>query len=148
MKANSFSMRLAAVTASLGFLSFGAAALIGSLSQAHAQSLGPEVTGGTQPYVSFSGTASTATTTVYTVPSDRILVVTGAAMTGNASLYQDTSLKVSAGSFAMRIGVPELPSTVLGMGNGRVVFDPGTAVVIGDVTSAVPYFIQGYLAHP
>ena len=156
MKADSFSMRLAAVAASLGLLSFGVAALVGSLSQAHAQSLGPEVTGGTQPYVSvtgsFTSTASATTTTVYTVPPDRILVVTCAIVdsTGtwqtSPSLYQDTTLKMGS----------RYLSALSCAGNGRLVFDPGTTVVIGDITfdaanptfHSVGYFIQGYLAHP
>ena len=152
MKADSFSMRLAAVTASLGLLSFGVAALVGSLSQAHAQSLGPEVTGGTQPYVSFSGSASAATTTLYTVPSDRILVVTAAMMNGYASLYQDGTVKVKNSSYAMYMSSgasPWAPPTALITGTARVVFDPGTTLVIGDVSGpAVGYLIQGYLAHP
>jgi hypothetical protein len=38
-----------------------------------------------------------------------------------------------------------LAGAALNQGNGKVVFDPGTTVVI---QGAASYFIQGYLAHP
>jgi hypothetical protein len=95
--------------------------------------------------VSFTGSTSTGNTTVYTVPSNRILVVTGATLTTVASLYQDATLKVLGNSNAMLASSSSNPSAVLATGNGRLVFAPGSNVVIQGSTS---YFIQGYLAHP
>lgn len=143
MKAASFGIRFVAIAAGIGLLSLGSAALIGSLNSARAQGLGPEVTGGTQPYVSFSGQTATGTTTIYTVPSNRILVVTGAALSTTASLYQDGTLKVNGSSYAMVSSSSTTPS-LLAAGNGHVAFDPGSTVVINGSSS---YFIQGYLAH-
>jgi hypothetical protein len=62
-----------------------------------------------------------------------------------ASLYQDATLKVFGGSYAMVAGSTNNPSAVLATGNGHVVFDPGSNVVINGASN---YFIQGYLAHP
>jgi hypothetical protein len=72
-------------------------------------------------------------------------VVTAAALTTVASLYQDATLKVHGGSNAMLASSSSNPSAVLATGNGRLVFDPGTNIVINGSTS---YYIQGYLAHP
>jgi len=95
--------------------------------------------------VSFTGSTPTGSTTVYTVPANRILVVTGATLTTTASLYQDTTLKVLGGSFAMVAGSTNNPSAVLATGNGHLVFAPGSNVVINGSSN---YYIQGYLAHP
>jgi hypothetical protein len=145
MKAWSLSLRFSAVAASIGLLSFGVAAAVGSFSRADAQGLGPEVTGGTHPYVSFSGSAPGGNFTVYTVPSDRILVVTGASMSTVASLYQGATLKVHGGSLAMLANGTYGGGSLLNQGHGHLVFDPGSTVVINGSTG---YYIEGYLAHP
>jgi hypothetical protein len=144
MKLESTATRFAAIVASLGVFSLGAATLIGSLTTAHAQGLGPEITGGVHPYVSFTGTTSTGMTTVYTVPNDRILVVTAAAMNTVASLLQGATPKVAGSSNAM-LTTSGAADAVLATGRGQLVFDPGSTVVINGSTT---YYIQGYLAHP
>ena len=92
--------------------------------------LGPEVTGGTHPYLSFSGLASGASTTVYTVPNDRIFVMTAAVLSTTASIYQGTTLKVSGASRAMIATSTSAGGAALNIGNAKVVFDPGSTVVI------------------
>jgi len=146
MASLSFGLRFSAVAASIGLLSFGVAAAVGSFSRADAQGLGPEVTGGVQPYVSVSGTTPTSgTNTVYTVPADRILVVTGAIFSTVADLYEGSTLKVEGSSAAMLANSNTVAGGVLSSGNGHLVFNPGSTLVISGSAS---YYIQGYLAHP
>lgn len=142
-------LRLSAVAAALGFLSLGTAALFATTHPARADSLGPEVTGGSQPYVTLSGTVPIGPNmTVYTVPSNRILVVTAASFSSFASLYQDATLKVNGQSYAMYAASNSGFIGVLATGNGRLVFAPGSNIVIQGVSSNTAYYIQGYLAHP
>ncbi len=144
MKHLSFTLRFSAVAASIGILCLGASTLFASMNRAEAHGLGPEVTGGSHPYVSLSG-LSTGQTTIYTVPSDRIFVVTAAVMNTTASLYQGTTLKVNGTSRAMVATSTAAGGAALNTGNAKVVFDPGSTVVI---SGGADYFISGYLAHP
>ena len=142
-------LRLSAAAAALGLLSLGTAALLGTLNQARADSLGPEVTGGAHPYVSFSGQAVANTnTTLYTVPNNRILVVTTASTNTFASLYQDSTLKVQANSYQMYAASTTGFIGALAAGNGRVVFEPGSNLVLQTPNNLTYYYVQGYLAHP
>src|SRR5262245_31030093 len=130
MRATSLTLRISAAAAALGLLSLGTAALLGSVNQARADALGPEVTGGTHPYVSFSGIAPANTnTSVYTVPSNRVLVLTAATTSTFTSLYQDATLKVHGSSYAMFAASTSGFIGVLAAGNGKVVFEPGTNVI-------------------
>ena len=123
--------------------------MLGSLNQARADSLGPEVTGGAHPYVSMSGQAAANTsTTIYTVPSNRILVVTAASANTFASLYQDSTLKVHANSYQLYAASTTDFVGALAAGNGRVVFEPGTNVILQTPNNVTYYYVQGYLAHP
>ena len=149
MKAMSLTLRLSAAAAAVGILSFGTAALLGATKPAPADALGPQVTGGVHPYVSFSGIAPANTnTTVYTVPNNRILVVTAATTSTFANLLQDSTLKVHGQSYAMFVASSTGFIGVLATGNGRVVFEPGSNVVLQTATGTTYYYIQGYLAHP
>ena len=145
MTTTSMSLRFSAVAASLGVLALGVAALTGSFNKAEARGLGPEVTGGSHPYVSFTGLTSAAITPIYTVPANRILVVTGAVMSGTANLLQGSTVKVRGNSFAMYGPQMNPGGAMLTQGNGHVVFDPGSVVQIEGINS---YYIEGYLAHP
>ncbi len=148
MNAMSITLRLSAVAAALGILSLGTAALLGATNPARAD-VGPEVTGGVHPYVSFSGNAlANSNTTIYTVPNNRILVVTGAMTSTFASLYQDSTLKVHGQSYAMFVASTSGFIGALASGNGHVVFEPGSNVVLQTPSGTTYYFIQGYLAHP
>ena len=149
MRATSLTLRLSAAAAALGLLSLGTAALLGSVKQARADALGPEVTGGTHPYVTVSGIApANSSTTVYTVPSNRVLVVTAATTSTFASLYQDSTLKVHGQSYAMFVASTSGFIGVLATGNGKVVFEPGSNVVFQTPSGTTYYYLQGYLAHP
>ena len=130
MRHLSFTLRFSAVAASSGLLCLGASTLLASVNRAEAHGLGPEVTGGTHPYLSFSGLASGASTTVYTVPNDRIFVMTAAVLSTTASIYQGTTLKVSGASRAMIATSTSAGGAALNIGNAKVVFDPGSTVVI------------------
>ena len=146
MASLSLSLRFSAVAASIGLLSFGVAAAVGSFNRAEAQGLGPEVTGGVHPYVSISGTTpSSGVNTIYTVPADRILVVTGAVFSTVADLYEGSTLKVEGASLAMLANANSVSGAVLSGGNGHLVFNPGSTLVISGSAS---YYVQGYLAHP
>lgn len=145
MKHLSFTLRFSAVAASIGLLCLGASTLLASVNRAEAHGLGPEVTGGSNPYVSLSGLATTGTNTIYTVPNDRIFVVTAAVFNTTASLYQGSTLKVNGTSRAMVATSTSAGGAALNIGNAKVVFDPGSTVVI---QNGADYFISGYLAHP
>ena len=150
MRATSLTLRLSAAAAALGLLALGTAALLGSVKQARADALGPEVTGGTHPYVSSSGILPPASNnTIYTVPNDRILIVTGVSVNSLAHLYQDNTLKVQAESSQMFTGHIYGFVGALAAGNGKVVFEPGSNVVLRTPGgNATTYYLQGYLAHP
>ena len=117
-----------------------------AMSTAQAYPSGPEITGGEAPWVSLSGISSSyASDTVYTVPDDRVFVVTGAIMNSyDIHLYADSTLKVNGYSRAMYFD----SRGFLSQGNGRVVFEPGTNVVLISDGPGRYYTIQGYLAHP
>jgi hypothetical protein len=145
MTTTSMSLRFSAVAASLGVLAFGVAAVAGSFNDADARGLGPEVTGGSHPYVSFTGLSPAAISPIYTVPTDRILVVTGAVMSTTANLLQGSTVKVRGNSFAMYGTQTNPGGAMLTQGNGHLVFDPGSVV---QIEGAASYYIEGYLAHP
>ncbi len=120
--------------------------LIHAVSTASAYPSGPEVTGGEAPWVSMSGSTNPhSTKELYTVPDDRILVLTGAILNSyDVHLYQDGVLKVNGYSRAMNAD----EGGMLSQGNGRIVFDPGTNVILHSDGSTRYYSLQGYLAHP
>ncbi len=121
--------------------------LVHAISTASAYPSGPEVTGGEPPWVSFSGILTPGSrTTVYTVPEDRIFVVTGAIISGNeVHLYESDSLKISGYSNAMRYDY----DSFLVQGRASISYGPGSTVEFGNDSGGHRYYIvQGYLAHP
>ncbi len=122
------------------------AVLVHAMATASAYPSGPEVTGGEAPWVSLTGSApATASTTIYTVPDDRMLVVTGAIMQRTSvHMYEDSVMKVNGYSRVM----VEDNTGFLTSGRGRIAFAAGSNVVLNNESSAAAYTIQGYLAHP
>jgi len=121
---------------------------IDSLGAANASFSGPTITGGESPWISFAGDPTLLmgeSETIYTVPSDRSLVITGARLsTSLVDLYEGETLRIDGGSDAMSYGF-------LAHGNGHISFPAGAEVrlVNPDGSSARPYYIIfGYLAHP
>ena len=110
-----------------------------------AQSFGPEVTGGEHAWVDVhQNIPFNNTITVYTVPSDRIFVLT--AVMGQSASYldikQDGLLRVP-GFSAAADGGP------FSRGVGHAVFPAGSHVqVYNGLSTDRTIFLQGYLAHP
>jgi hypothetical protein len=116
---------------------------------------GPEVTGGTHPYKSFTGSTGATDVTVFTVPNDRIFVLTGACVGEATDILQGNDTKIAANSLAAYCGKfattnPTTGTNFLAVGQGHIVFEPGTTVRIKsrDGTAVQAYALQGYLAHP
>ena len=121
------------------------AVLVHAMSNASAYPAGMEVTGGESPYVSFSGRIDPSTTsTLYTVPSDRVLIVTGAVTNSNdVHMYESDTLKVNGYSNVMN------DDAFLMQGSGTVLFASGSSVRLSNDSGSYRYYaIQGYLAHP
>ena len=131
---------VAALVAAIGYF-------VGSLSAANASFSGPMITGGASPWVSFAGDWTLAggdSVTLYTVPADRALVITGARLASpHVDLYEGDTKRIDGYSDAMLSGF-------LAHGNGHISFAPGSEVrlVNPDDTVALHYIINGYLAHP
>jgi len=122
--------------------------LVHAMSPASAYPGGMEVTGGESPYVSFTGRIDPSTTsTVYTIPADRVFVLTGAVANSNdVHLYESETMKVNGYSNVMS---DDGQNGFLTQGNGTVVFAGASALrVHNDSGSHRYYSIQGYLAHP
>jgi hypothetical protein len=137
---------------SLAVFVFSVGYLLRSIPRAEASPAGPEVTGGTHPYKSFSGTTGSTATTVYTVPADRIFVLTGACV-NFLDIRQDSELKVKGSTTATYCSSSTGASAATGFlarGQGQIVFEPGTNLIIDSSsgTQNTPYVLQGYLAHP
>ncbi len=130
------------------------AVLIHSLPSATAQGLGPVVSGAELPWVSFTGNVNVgATKTAYTVPSDRVFVLTGVQCGYWSSSYahKTTCPEIRENSTTKNpLNLPRADQDgFLSKGNGRVVFAPGTSVVLdNDYSVRLYYFMNGYLARP
>jgi hypothetical protein len=141
-----------------------------SVGAASAAPSGPEVTGGSQPYLSFTGTAKGAVSgdpnpvTIYTVPSDRVFILTGACInavnsnsTGYLDIAENANVKVPGRSQAAYCGLDSGThyAGFLARGAGHVPFAPGSQVrlIWSDNTNSsaiqtATYVLEGYLAHP
>ncbi len=129
---------------------FCSAALIAALTVcmhffpgAQAQPSGPVATGGAHPWVDrFGVTAAGVTDLVYTVPSDRVLVVTTFTST-DGSIFE-----------LLENGTPKLNWAVLPEalthGNGHMTFQPGALIQYTNTGSSNSFYwyFEGYLAHP
>lgn len=132
---------------SIALVVFAFGYLLRSVPAAQALPEGPDVTGGTNPYLSFTGATSTSVD-LYTVPNDRIFVLTGACTSNNnANLRESSTIKVYAQSSAMFCSTTGTTGGFLARGQGHLVFAPGNTVGIETATSVV-YTLQGYLARP
>ena len=117
------------------------------LPTATAQPTGPVVTGGAHPWVDVSGyTTGASTDVIYTVPLDRVLVVTTFASSEGAtwSLLENGTDKFTSNQYTTL--------TVFTAGNGHMTFQPGSNVQFSNLqSSAGPtyyWYLEGYLAHP
>ena len=141
-------MRAPLLITSIALLVLAFGYLLRSMPSAQALPEGPQVTGGSHPYLTFSGTTSLGSNPIYTVPNDRIFVVTGACASNNqTSLHEDATLKARGSSNVMFCQSTGTPGGFLAQGTAHIAFNPGTAVVL-ESTSSAAYVVQGYLAHP
>ncbi len=121
---------------------------------AQAHPAGPVVTGGAHPWQDFSGTvAGNAFVDLYTVPADRVFVVTGMC-TSNSTLdlrelvSSITNLKLEGGTTAALCAGTNTGG-YLAQGRGHVTFAAGTTVRLQNTYSnQVDYTLEGYLAAP
>jgi len=133
-------LAVAVLVAAIGYF-------VGSLGAANASFSGPVITGGESPWVSFAGEPTLLegeSVTLYTVPSDRALVITGAKVRSNdIDLYEGDTKRIGGGSDAMYSGF-------LAHGNGHISFAAGSVVRLVNSGSdgTLHYIIYGYLAHP
>jgi hypothetical protein len=115
------------------------------LPTATAQPTGPVVTGGAHPWVDFSGsTTGSSTDVIYTVPADRVLVVTTFASDERLgwSLLENGTNKFTSNTYNTHF-------TALTAGNGHMTFQPGSNVQFSNSFSSTYYwYLEGYLAHP
>lgn len=148
---------IAAIGIGIGVAAAGIGHLLQSIPAAQAaEGIGPTVTGGAHPWVNLAGITDGATndTLIYTVPADRIFVMTGGCVWGTfATLQQDADIKMHYLTRMARCddvnNDQDNGPNLLRQGSAHVVFEPGTQVVIHhDAPSAVRYYFEGYLAHP
>ncbi len=147
--------RLPTLVFSLAALVAAAALLAHTSTPASAQ-FGPAVTGGEAPWVTVAGSTTTADEIVYTVPADRVFVMTG--MCFGYSNYTNLSVDEVGTTTTRKVaGIRNTctyassvsaPSNFLTQGNARIPFAPGTGVRIVMSQTGVNYTIQGYLAAP
>ncbi|MEM9460115.1 MAG: hypothetical protein AAGF11_38420 [Myxococcota bacterium] len=148
---------LAALTFGLGVAAAGVGHLLQSVPSARAaDGLGPTITGGVHPWVNLTGVLSDVSvdTVIYTVPPDRILVLTGGCVDNTfADLYQDGILKMDGSTELLRCDNTNSTSdnnpSLLRMGNAHIVFEPGSQVIVNVPGAAQwPYYLEGHLARP
>lgn len=148
---------IAALAVGIGVAAAGVGHLLQSIPPAHAaEGIGPTVTGGVHPWVNISGLTDGALndTTIYTVPADRVLVITGGCSWNTFStLQQDGDIKVHYLTRLLRCDDinddQDNGPNLVRSGNAHLVFEPGSQVIIHhDVPSTARYYFEGYLAHP
>jgi len=145
---------------SIGFVLLCSAVLIHSLNSANA---GPSVSTGTNPIFSFGGVVSSDTSTVFTAPSDQMMIITDVVLTMNSS---SCTARVNLETASGNISNFKLHSNYVnnnGWGNPSgtaptVVahsFRSGIPVLVGDSLQfvesggcSVAYSLSGYYAHP
>jgi hypothetical protein len=148
---------VAALAIGVGVAAAGIGHLLQSIPTARAaEGIGPTATGGVHPWINLSGVTSDLDldTVIYTVPADRVLVLTGGCSDSpGASLYEDATLKID--DQLHLLACDNLSSSndnspkMLMQGQGHVVFAPGSQVIINNIAvGGWPYYFEGYLAHP
>ena len=128
---------------------------------ASANATGPAVTGGSHPWLDFTGTVTPQTQPVlYTVPSDRQFVLTSMCLSIGGNFNSDLNgFQVLEGSDVRVRVTPYTPSCVsnwpgdvLSRGAAKIVFAPSSEVKFfwypGPTGPDVFYYVEGYLAHP
>ena len=134
---------------SIAALIFATGYLARSIPMANAHIEGPRFTGGESPWVDFTTDEPTCgLTDVYTVPSDRVLILTGTSTSSSHfDLYVDGTLLVAGNTLGG--GNPEV---FFAAGNAHIPVAPGSTLQYNNEESPCDsygrYAIQGYLAHP
>lgn len=146
---------IAAIAVGIGIAAAGIGHLLRSIPSAQAaEGIGPTVTGGVHPWVNLAGMTVGNDTVAYTVPPDRIFVMTGGCVWNNqAILQQDADVKMH---YLTRFAAcddtsssHDNVSSLLRAGNAHLVFEPGSQVIIHlAAPSAARYYFEGYLAQP
>lgn len=139
---------LAAVLAATGYL-------LGSTPNARAQFTGPVVTGGEAPWVSVSGTTTSADEVVYTVPADRTFILTGLCADNgsitNGPVNEVTSVTTPKirGMFLTCTWASNTPpfDNFVVTGRARIPFAGGSGVQL-QWPNGTQYTVQGYLVQP
>ena len=147
---------VAAVIAATALLVGSVALLVRSAEPALAQDFGPVVTGGVNPWLSWTGPIPvTSDVDLYTVPTDRVLVVTGATTHSDlVNLYEVTPalgdvLRVSGFSMAMVNNGGNDATSMFPINEGRLVLQPGSTLRLRNNSGYEQnYYLQGYLAQP
>jgi hypothetical protein len=132
-----------------------------SIPEAHANPTGMQApTSGGHPYVNLTGThSSNSDLVLYTVPSDRIFILTGIlgyseSNIATFNILENTTLRINY----EYINHPRQNNDASGCNylcnnQGHIVFSAGSQVVlqfsgVGSGTSSHRYMIEGYLANP
>ncbi len=151
---------IAAIFGSLGVLALGLAALLHAVPQSQAQDFGPVVTGGEQPWRSFTGEVPVnANVDLFTVPQDRSFVVTTACVrwvnSWNSHLVDlaeggTGAVRVQGETFLLLCDDEDSTGTSFNTGRGHAVFEAGEIVRLtgSGIVTPVPYYVEGYLAAP
>lgn len=148
---------LAALAFGIGVGAAGVGHLLQSIPSVRAaDGIGPTITGGAHPWVTMSGVLSNVdvNTVVYTVPPDRIFIMTGGCVDNStADLYQDGTLRMEGNTELLRCDNTSSSNdnnpSLLRLGNAHIVFEPGSQVIVNvSAASTFPYYFEGHLAHP
>ncbi len=145
---------LAALVAATSLLLFSLT-LHRSGGDARAQALGPVVTGGAHPWLDFAGSlGASAHFDVYTVPADRVFVMTSLCMNGDVNMNEldpvgNEWTRVYGATYAGYCGGGSNTGGYLSAGRGHVTFTAGSTVRFRNPTSGTrKYNLEGYLAVP
>jgi hypothetical protein len=135
---------------------FALAFALNGLPHAGAQPTGPSVTGGENPWLSWTGTVGPeASSTVYTVPADRVFIVTGACFGMPSSpllvdLLEGSTPKLLGYSRAATCDGSVGAGGLVGAGAAHIKFSSGSTVILenNDTNQTATYYMEGYLAAP
>ena len=144
-----------------GFLLLCGAVFVHSLNSANAFPQGPSVSYGGNPLFSQGGTISNSTSSIFTAPSDQIMVVTDLLLSMNSDdcqSYLDITLSgTSLGSFKLHSNLhydgdkaaQSQPSTIQHAFNSGISLPVGETLEITETGScSVAYTLSGYYAQP
>jgi hypothetical protein len=156
------------IVLAVGVFSLGYKPALLNEAQANPPGMQAASTGGV-PYISLTGTYignSSSSTVLYTVPANRVLIITGTEgyshVSGspalnttqwpNFDIFQDTTKKLPAGFLGRPRSDYSNGGISLGSNQARIPFAAGSQIILKPLNSGGShehhYFIQGYLANP